>query len=170
MKPAPIDLERHHSDVELTFWRGRRVNVWKLYDTLTGLGWKVDTEDSNLMRAMSRTWRSAGIKVWVELQKFVCAPPDADVAPLDAIRFFSFDPAAMPTGTMEEAMYPPGAEENDWYPQHREDWAWLVENGDPQSDTRALLHPVALRDVPPAIRDEAWLDIEEAIDFDEEPA
>lgn len=122
------------------------------------------------MTAMSRTWRAEGIKVWVELQQFVCAPPDGEVAPFDAIHFFRFDPASMPAGTMADAMYSPGDEVAEWYPRHREEWAWLVENGDPQSNTRALLRPIAVREVPAAIRDEAWMDIEEAIEFDDEAA
>jgi len=35
--------------MEFTFWRGLRVEVWRLYETLTQHGWKVDTEESNLM-------------------------------------------------------------------------------------------------------------------------
>ncbi|MDP2345750.1 MAG: hypothetical protein Q8O67_32705 [Deltaproteobacteria bacterium] len=118
MKPSPIDLALLRDDEELVFWRGRRIDVqhrgplrrsepvWKLYHTLTRLGWKVDTEESNLMNAMSRTWRGDGIKVWIALQEFVCAPPDGEVAALDAIRFFRFDPALMPVGTMAQSIYP----------------------------------------------------------------
>jgi len=168
VKPPPIDLDHHRDDVELTFWRGLRVNVSTLYDTLTELGWKVDTEESNLMTAMSRTWRAEGIKVWVDLQEFVCAPPDGECAPLDAIRFYRFDPTEMPTGTMAESIYSPGNEDEPWYPHHRDVWAWLVENGDPQSDTRNLLRPIPVREVPRAILDEAWMEIEEAIDIDED--
>ncbi|MDP2341494.1 MAG: hypothetical protein Q8O67_11070 [Deltaproteobacteria bacterium] len=168
MKPSPIDLACHLDDQELVFWRGRRIDVWKLYDTLTGLGWKVDTEESNLMNAMSRTWRNDGIKVWITLQEFVCAPPDGEVAAFEAIRFFRFDPALMPVGTMIESIYEPGDEGEDWYPQHREEWSWLIDHGDPQSDTHALLQAIPLRDVPESILAEAWLDVEEAIDLDDE--
>jgi hypothetical protein len=151
-------------DVELVVFRGLRINVWHLYDTLTALGWKVDTKESNLMVAMSRTWRAEGIKVWLHLAGFVCAPPEDQVECLDRIRFYRFDPAAMPTETMFDRLYDPGDQDAEWFPAHRAEWAWLVENGDPQTDTFELLKPLALREVPRAILDEAWMEIEEAIE------
>jgi len=39
----------------------------------------------------------------------------------------------------------------------------LIEHGDPQSDTRDLLTPIALREVPPAILRAAWHEIEAAL-------
>ncbi len=167
MKPPSVDLASHLGDVALTFWRGRRVEVWRLYETLTQLGWKVDTEQSSLMVAMSRTWRAEGIKVWLRLEKPVCAPPD-EVGTLDAIRFYRFDPAQMPTTTMLETMYRPGDEEKDWYPSHREEWDWLVAHGDPQTDTFALLRPIPLGEVPEPIREEAWMEIEEGLELEDE--
>lgn len=165
MKPPAIKLEEHMDDVELVAWRGLAIDVWHLYDKLTALGWKVDTEESNLMTAMSKTWRAEGIKVWLHLAKFVCAPPDGEVEQLDGIRFYRFDPAAMPAETMHDRTYDPGDEDQDWYPSHREDWDWLIENGDPQTDTYGLLTPIALREVPAAILGEAWMEIEEGVEL-----
>src|SRR5689334_14802538 len=76
MKPPAVNLKEHLEDVELVAWRGLKIDVWYLYDKLTALGWKVDTEESNLMNGMSKTWRAEGIKVWLHLESFVCAPPD----------------------------------------------------------------------------------------------
>ncbi len=168
MKHLGIDLTQHMDEVELCCWRGRPIDVWKLYAELTQLGWKVDTEESNLMVAMSRTWRAEGIKVWLRLQNFVCAPPDGEVEPLDTICFYRFDPAQMPTTTMYEAIYEPGDEEKDWFASHRAEWDWLVEHGDPQFDTFALLCPITLGEVPAQIQDEVWMDLEAAIEFEEE--
>lgn len=164
MKPS-VKLEEHLDDVAFVAWRGLKIDVWHLYDQLTGLGWKVDTEESNLMIAMSKTWRAEGIKVWLRLQKFVCAPPTDEVEGLDQIGFYRFDPAAMPTQTMHEQLYPPGAEREAWYPAHRADWAWLVEHGDPQSGAWELLTPIALREVPKALLEEAWMEIEEGVEL-----
>jgi len=168
MRHLKIDLTQHMSDLALSFWRGRSIDVWRLYVELTRLGWKVDTEESNLMAAMSRTWRAEGIKVWLRLESFVCAPPDGEVAPLDAIYFYRFDPAQMPATTMYAAIYEPGDEEKDWFASHREEWDWLVEHGDPQFDTSAILRPITLGEVPAQIRDELWMDLEAAIQFTDE--
>jgi hypothetical protein len=163
MKPPAVRLEDHLDDREFTGWRGRRIDVWHLYEKLTALGWKVDTEESNLMAAMSRTWRAEGIKVWLRLENFVCAPPDGEVEALDSICFYRFDPDAMPTETMYEKLYDPGDEQQDRYPSHREAWDWLVETGDPQFDTFELLTPIPLREVPPTILEEAWMEIEDGV-------
>lgn len=158
----PVNLDEHLDADAFTAWRGEVVDVDRLYTTLTELGWKVDREESNLMHGMSRVWRDAGVKVWLWLDGFVCAPPDGETAAIDEIRFYRFDPAAMPTTTMADAMYEPGDEHEPWYPSHREDWDWLVTHGDPQFDTFALLTQVPLRAVPREILDETWLDLDEA--------
>ena len=163
MKPPAVDLQEHLDDVEFVAWRGQTIDVWHLYDTLTALDWKVDTEESNLMVSMSRVWRAEGIKVLVILRQFVCAPPDGEVEELDRICFYRFDPATMPATTMADAMYEPGDEKEPWYASHREEWSWLLEFGDPQSRAVDLLTPIALREVPAAIREEAWLAIEEGV-------
>ena len=170
MNAPPVRLEDHLDDVEFTAWRGVRVHVWKLYGVLTGLGWKVDTEESNLMTAMSKTWRAEGVKVWLSLADFVCAPPGDDVEAIDKICFYRFDPAQMPTQTMYEQTYDPGDELQSWYPSHREAWDWLVEHGDPQSDTFELLTPIALREVPAALLAEAFREIEGALEVAEPDA
>jgi hypothetical protein len=68
---------------------------------------------------------------------------------------------------MYDAIYEPGDEKEDWYPSHREEWDWLVENGDPQTDTFDLLTPIALREVPAAILGEAWMEMEEGVELAE---
>ncbi|MEO5730677.1 MAG: hypothetical protein ABI134_27030 [Byssovorax sp.] len=163
MRPPAVDLPAHLDTVEFTGWHGQRIDVWHLYDTLTQRGWKVDTEESNLMNAMSMTWREEGIKVWIHLEKFVCAPPDGEVEALDKVCFYRFDPAEMPSGTMHDKTYDPGDEQQDWYPSHREEWDWLIEHGDPQFDTFELLKPIAFREVPEALLLAAWADLEEAV-------
>lgn len=167
MRPPPIDPLAHRDALEITAWQGLRIDVGHLYDTLTGLGWKVDTEESNLMNAMSKTWREAGIKVWVRLAEFVCAPPDGEYEALDTICFHRFDPSTMPTETMYERMYAPGDEQQPWFPGHREEWRWLVEHGDPQCDTFDRLEAIALREVPTPIVDEVLLELEEAVELAE---
>lgn len=167
MRPPPIDLLAHRDTIELTAWRGLRIDVDHLYHTLTAQGWKVDTEESNLMVAMSKTWRDPGIKVWVRLEKFVCAPPDGEREALDTICFHRFDPAKMPTETIYEQTYDPGDEQQSWYPGHREDWDWLIEHGDPQTDTFALLEAIAFHEVPEEILLEAFGELEEAIELSE---
>lgn len=119
------------------------------------------------MTAMSKMWRAEGIKVWLHLEKFVCAPPDGEVERLDQICFYRFDPTTMPATTMYDKTYEPGNEKEDWYPSHREEWDWLIENGDPQTKTFELLTPIAFREVPKAIREEAWIEIEEGVDLAE---
>ncbi len=162
--PLPAATLDDHLDADaFTGWKGEVVDVTRMYETLTELGWKVDREESNLMCGMSRVWRDAGVKAWLWLNAYACAPPDGETAPLEALEFYRFDPAAMPTTTMAEQMYEPGDEDEPWYPSHREEWDWLVTNGDPQYDTFELLTRVKLREVPRAILDEAWLDLEEAL-------
>ncbi len=163
LKPPPIDLEAHLDTVEFTGWRGLRIDVGRLYDTLTPLGWKVDIEESNLMNAMSRTWRQEGIKVWVHLEGFVCAPPDGEIEALDKVCFYRFDPAIMPTQTMAERTYKPGDEKEEWYPGHREVWDWLMENGDPQTMTFDILTAIPFREVPEDILLTAWAELEQAV-------
>lgn len=165
MSPLAVRLEDHLDDVEFTAWRGLKIRVWKLYTTLTALGWKVDTEESNLMAAMSKTWRAEGVKVWLSLANFVCAPPDGDIEDLDRIRFYRFDPAEMPATTMYEKIYAPGDEQQDWFPSHREEWDWLVEHGDPHFDTFDLLEPVTLRQVPAELLAEAFREIAEGLEI-----
>jgi hypothetical protein len=167
MRPPPIDPLAHRDALEITAWQGLRISADRLYHTLTGLGWKVDTEESNLMNALSKTWREPGIKVWVRLASFVCAPPDGEDEAFDTIRFYRFDPSTMPTETMYERMYSPGDEQQPWYPGHREAWDWLIEHGDPQFDTFDRLEAIALRDVPAPIVDEVLLELEEAVELAE---
>ncbi len=161
MHPPAVDP----STVELTGWPGQKIIVERLYDTLTQRGWKVDTEESNLMVAMSKTWREEGIKVWLHLGEFTCAPPADEAEEIEKICFYRFDPAAMPTETMHEKMYEPGDEEQDWYPSHHETWEWLIDNGDPQFDTFDLLQPIPFREVPEAILLAAWVDLEAAVEL-----
>ncbi|MEZ4301102.1 MAG: hypothetical protein R3B70_39565 [Polyangiaceae bacterium] len=163
MSAPELDLAAHLDDLEFVAWRGLRIDVEHLYFTLTPLGWKVDTEESNLMKSMSRTYRDEGIKVWLDLQKFVCAPPPGEVEQLDTICFYRFDPEQMPTKAMHEATYDPGDEEEDWYPSHREEWDWLIEHGDPQTDTFDLLTKIPMREVPPRIVKEVWAQIASGI-------
>jgi hypothetical protein len=166
--PPAIDLAAHRDTVELTGWPGAPIDVCHLYDTLTARGWKVDREESNLMTAMSRTWRDEGIKVWIDLEEFTCAPPAGEVESLEKICFYRFDPATMPTGTMLDQMYEPGDEAQDWYPSHREAWDWLIENGDPQFDTFALLQAIPFGEVPAAILRATFADLEAAVRLAEE--
>ena len=162
MKLPQIDLKAHQKTVEFTDWKGRRIDVGRLYHALTAKGWKIDTEESNLMQSMSKTWRSAGIKVWLTLEQSVSAPPDEDEA-LDKIVFYRFDPKTMPTGTMREQMYEPGYEDEDWVAEHQEEWAWLIEHGDPQTETFELLTPIAFSEVPPKLLREAWTELSQAL-------
>lgn len=162
-KPPPVNLEEHLDDIEFVAWRGLKIDVWHLYETLTALGWKVDTEESNLMVAMGRTWRKEGIKVWIHLEKFVCAPPHDEVERFAQICFYRFDPASMPATTMYEKTYDPGDEKQDWFPSHREEWGWLIDHGDPQTDTFDLLTPIAFREVPKSILQDAWSEIEKGV-------
>ena len=132
-------------------WRGVRVDVGRLYDVLTGRGWKIDREESNLMVSLCRTWREHGVKVYLLLAAFVCAPPDGELEAVDELRFFRFDPGLMPTTGMYEQMYDPGDEDEDWYPGHREEWEWLLLHGDPQDDERDLLSPAYVGQLPAAV-------------------
>ncbi|MDP2345749.1 MAG: hypothetical protein Q8O67_32700 [Deltaproteobacteria bacterium] len=43
----------------------------------------------------------------------------------------------------------------------------VIDHGDPQSDSWDLLKAIAVRDVPPTILGEGWMDLEEAIDLDD---
>lgn len=165
MRPPPIDPLVHRDALEVTAWQGLRIDVDHLYATLTGVGWKVDTEESNLMSAMSKTWREAGIKVWARLAGCACAPPDGEVEAFDTICFYRFDPQAMPTTTMYAAIYSPGDEQQPWFPRHREEWDWLVQHGDPQFDTFDLLEAIPVRDVPEPILAEALLELEAALEL-----
>jgi hypothetical protein len=148
---------------QISEWRGIIVDVERLYALLTECGWKVDTEESNLMIAFSKTWRFEGIKVWVYLKDFVCAPPFGESEALDTITFYRFDPTTMPTETMEQKTYDPGDEKQDWYPNHREEWDWLICNGDPQTDTFELLTAIPVSEVPPGILQATMLEFEEAV-------
>lgn len=163
MRTPLVDLVAHLDTVEITAWKGLRISVDRLYRSLTAHDWKVDIEESNLMTAMSKTWREAGIKVWIHLEQFVCAPPDGEDEVVDTICFYRFDPATMPSGTMYERIYDPGDENEPWYRSHREDWDWLIEHGDPQTDTFDLLEPIPLCEVPEDILLEAWSELETAV-------
>ena len=160
-----LELTPHLSDTVCAPWRADPVEVWHLYDALTQRGWKIDTEESNLMHGLSRTWPEHGVKVWIYLKKFVCAPPDDDVECLDTLHTYRFDPAVLPRETMEEKMYTLEDLEADWYPGHREEWDWLVENGDPNSDDGAWLTPTPLGDLPPEVRAVLAADLVAAIRY-----
>jgi hypothetical protein len=165
MRLTAVDLPTHLDTIEFTGWLGQKIDVAHLYHTLTARGWKVDTEESNLMVAMSRTWREEGIKVWLHLDEVVCAPPADEREEIEKICFYRFDPTTMPRGTMHEKLYEPGDEAKDWYPSHRATWSWLIEHGDPQFNTFALLEPIAFRDVPEAVLRAAWEDLEAAVEL-----
>jgi hypothetical protein len=165
MRPPPIDLLANPDALEITAWQGLRISVDHLYATLTNRGWKLDTEESNLMNGMSKTWREAGFKVWVWLENFVCAPPDGEDEAFASIRFYRFDPATMPSTTMYELTYSPGDEDESWFAGHREEWDWLIEHGDPQFDTFDQLEQIAIRDVPEAILLDALGELEDAIEL-----
>jgi hypothetical protein len=167
MSPPAVDLAAHRDTIELTGWPGEKVDVEHLYHALVERGWKVDREESNLVNAFSKTWREAGIKVWIHLEEFACAPPAGEVESIEKICFYRFDPATMPTTTMLEQMYQPGDENEDWYPSHREAWDWLIEAGDPQFDTFELLSPIPFREVPEAILLAAFADLAATIVFPE---
>ena len=167
-RPPAVDLVAHRDTVEFTGWPGAKISVEHIYYSLTQRGWKLDREESNLMRALSKTWRDEGIKVWLTLGAFCCAPPAGEAELLENVCFYRFDPAEMPTTTMLEQMYEPGDEKEDWYPSHREAWDWLIEDGDPQFDTFALLSPIPFREVPEAILLAAWAEIEAAVKLAEE--
>jgi hypothetical protein len=64
---------------------------------------------------------------------------------------------------MYERIYDPGDENEPWYRSHREDWDWLIEHGDPQTDTFDLLEPIPLCEVPEDILLEAWSELETAV-------
>ena len=155
MHDAPIDLTPYMNQHACAPWDGDApVQVEHLYDALTRQGWKIDREESNLMVALSRTWRAHGVKVWLRLQEFVCAPPFGEVERLEELSCFRFDPAELPERTMEEIMYAPEDVHEPWYPSHREEWAWLVAHGDPNDYDEQHLHPIALGELPETVRDE----------------
>ncbi|MFV8756161.1 hypothetical protein ACNOYE_36895 [Nannocystaceae bacterium ST9] len=163
MAPPAIDPLTRLDTVEFTDWRGLEIDVERAYALLTARGWKVDTEESNLMNAMSRTWRAEGIKVWLTLEEFVCAPP-FEQGRLATIQFYRFDPATMPTTTMREKLIEPHEEDPPahWYAA----WQWLIDHGDPQYATFELLEPIAFGEVPPELLRAAWADLEAALDVD----
>jgi hypothetical protein len=162
VRPPAIDPTTRLDTVEFTEWRNLPIDVEHAWAVLTSRGWKVDTEESNLMVAFSRTWRAEGIKVWVRLREFVCAPPAGEDVGIDTIAFHRFDPAAMPTSTMLEQMLTGHSEDPPptWY----EDWQWLIDHGDPQFDTFELLEPIAFGEVPRTLLIAAWADLHDAID------
>jgi len=136
---------------------GRTADVEHAYAALTERGWKIDTEESNLLQGFSRTWRDHGLKVWVFLEDYACAPPSGEAGTIASVTFYRFDPAAMPTTTMAEALTGPDDEPRgaSWY----NDWQWLLDHGDPQYATFDALTAVAPADVPPALGAEAWRDL-----------
>lgn len=125
---------------------GATIDVERTYDTLTRRGWKIDTEESNLLQGFSRTWRDHGVKVWVFLADYACAPPSGEEGTIERITFYRFDPAAMPTTTMAEQLTRDDDEPRSpgWYA----DWQWLLDHGDPQYATFEQLTELALADVP----------------------
>lgn len=140
---------------------GRTVDVEHAYAVLTARGWKIDTEESNLMQGFSRTWRAHGIKVWVFLDAFVCAPPVGETGTVESVRWFRFDPAAMPTTTMAAQQPPPddAADRARWLAE----WQWLLDHGDPQFDTFDLLDELDdAGEVPAALVAEASADLRAA--------
>ncbi len=161
-KPPSIRLDDHLDDETFTAWRGLRVDVSTLYATLTELGWKIDTEESDLMHGMSKVWRDSGIKVWLWLENFVSTPPDGDIEPFDTIRFYRFDPAAMPTRTMLERLHSQGLPA-DLGPGRLDELRGYLDHADPQTETFDLLTPIRFRDVPRDLLEEAWLEIEEGV-------
>ncbi len=131
---------------------GREIDVGDVYERLTAQGWKIDTEESNLMQGFSRTFRSEGIKVWVFLDAFVCAPPYGERGTIESIRFHRFVPETMPHTTMREQLLAAFDDDDPPPPSWFEEWQWLIEHGDPQFDTFDLLQPIEARAVPPSAR------------------
>ena len=136
---------------------GRTADVEHAYAALTQRGWKIDNEESNLLQGFSRTWREHGVKVWVFLNEYACAPPSGETGTIASVTFYRFDPAAMPTTTMAEQLTGPDDEPRgpSWYA----DWQWLLDHGDPQYATFDALTALAPDDVPTALGSEAWRDL-----------
>lgn len=141
---------------------GLEIDVGEVYDRLTGFGWKIDTEESNLMQGFSRTFRAEGIKLWLFLDEFVCAPPH-ERGTIAAIRFHRFEPETMPTTSMRECMLAGFDDEDPPGPSWFADWQWLIDHGDPQFDTFDLLTPIELDAVPPGPRAAAWAELHAAL-------
>lgn len=159
MPLPPFDPDAHLDADHVTPWPGLQVNVDLLYDGLTARGWKIDHEDSNLLVAFSKTWRAQGVKVWVNLAGFVCAPPNYQFEAIERVSFYRFNPADLPETTMWELLVEPGDESQPYFKGWVEEWEWLLENGDPNFAQNELLTPVPARELPEELRAELWDDL-----------
>ena len=159
MALPPFDPDAQLDADSITPWPGLVVSADLLYDGLTARGWKLDREESNLLNGFSKTWRDYGLKVWVRLEKFVCAPPNGEDEALASVSFYRFDPDDLPETTMWALMVDPGDEERPRFKQWVEEWEWLLEHGDPNFDQNELLKPVPAREFPEEVRAELWEDL-----------
>jgi hypothetical protein len=150
--PAPT-IPRSE-DTLLTDWSPQLIDVWHLTEGLIAAGWKVDTEDSDLMQGLSKTWRTEGLKAWLFLNRFVCAPPHDQQAAIESLGFHRFDPAALPERSLYHETYAPGDEDEPWFAGHREQHGWIIDNGDTFDADDPRFDAVRLSDVPDAIRRE----------------
>lgn len=142
---------------------GREVDVGEVFERLTARGWKIDTEESNLLHGFSRTFMAAGIKVWVFLDEFACAPPRSEAGTIADIQFHRFAAETMPRTSMCEQLLAAFADDDPPPPSWFEEWQWLIDHGDPQFDTFDRLEPIAVEAVPPQVRAACWAELSAAL-------
>lgn len=158
-----IDLLSRPERTHVEAWGAQQVDVGHLAQVLIARGWKVDTEDSDILQALSRTWRAEGVKVWLALETAACAPPDHDQSAIASLCFYRFDPSRLPERSIYRDTYDPGDEDEPWFAGHREDHRWIIDNGDPNFRDEHLMTAAALGAVPEAIRRAVAEDLAAAI-------
>ncbi len=158
-----IDLCAFPERIHVGTWGARRVEVSRLVHVLIERGWKVDTEESDILQALSRTWRAEGVKVWLALETAACAPPDREQSAIASLCFYLFDPSLLPERSIYHDTYAPGDEDEPWFASHFEDYRWIIENGDPNFRDERLMTAASLGAVPEAIRRAAAADLAAAI-------
>jgi len=144
-------------------WGAQLIDVWRLTEALLQQGWKVDTEESDIMQALSKTWRREGVKVWLVLASSVCAPPHDEQSPIESLCFYRFKPATLPVRSIYEETYAPGDENEPWFAGHFEQHGWIINNGDSNTGDDHLMTATPLGGIPAAIRMEVQAALSAAI-------
>lgn len=80
------------NNYDFSTYTGKLIDAESYYYTLTEMGWKYDTEESNLFIALTKTFWKENMKVCLALQDWCCVPPYKESTSIESIDFYAFNP------------------------------------------------------------------------------
>ncbi len=146
---------------------GKKVDAYHYFDTLTKLlGWKYDTEESDLFDRLSKTFWREGFKVFLVFDKYCCIPPQEEET-IKSIVFFKFDKEKY----TEKNVYIQFEERSknkqyfkfenlEEYIAHLElNYPYIIPHSDFNTKDFNILEKIYLENVPSAIQKDIWADL-----------